>query len=92
MKKHVLSFFPALIILLAACAQVQPVTPTDRPCAAVQEGVQRFEAWETNPASIPVAFVYNGQEHTGLDGLELLAQDIRITPAGRTMTARFRLD
>ena len=92
MKKHVLSFFPALMILLAACAQVQPVTPSDRPCAAVQEGVQRFEAWESNPASIPVAFVYNGQEHTGLDGLELLAQDIRITPAGRTMTARFRLD
>ena len=39
MKKHVLSFFPALIILLAACAQVQPITPSDRPCAAVQEGV-----------------------------------------------------
>ena len=92
MKKHVLSFFPALLILLAACEQVQPVTPTDRPCAAVQEGVQRFEAWENHPASIPVAFVYNGQEHTGLAGLELLSQDIRTTPAGRTMTARFRLD
>ena len=92
MKNLVRSFFPALMILMAACAQVQPVTPTDRPCAAVQEGVQRFEAWESNPASIPVAFVYNGQERTGLEGLELLSQDIRTTPAGRTMTARFRLD
>ena len=92
MKNLVRSFFPALMILMAACAQVQPVTPTDRPCAAVQEGVQRFEAWESNPASIPVAFAYNGQEHAGLDGLELLSQDIHTTPAGRTMTACFRLD
>ncbi|MBO6097270.1 MAG: hypothetical protein J6P56_08180, partial [Bacteroidales bacterium] len=95
MKNHIPPLFPALltaVILLAACHQAQPISPTDRPCAAVQEGVQRYEAWETNPASIPVAFVYNGQEHIGLEGLELLAKDLRSTPAGRMMTTRFRLD
>ena len=92
MKLHLRPFFPALLILLAACTQVQPVAPTDRPCAAVQEGIRRFEAWETDPASVPVAFVYNKREYTGLGGLELLAQDVRTTQAGRTMTARFRLD
>lgn len=95
MKNHFPPQFPALltaVILLAACRQTQPISPSDRSCAAVQEGVRRYEAWEANPASIPVAFVYSGQEHIGLDGLELLAKDLRSTPAGRAMTARFRLD
>ena len=80
------------VVFPAACGKLQTVTPTDRPNAAVEEGICRFEAWAEDPASLPVAFVYDGQEYAGLAGLEPISKEIRKTPAGKTLTARFRLD
>ena len=90
--KRFLSLALAGLLLFPSCHSEKPVTPTDRPNAVVEEGISRFEAWAEDPASLPVAFIYDGQEHQGLTGLELISKDIRKTPAGRTLTARFRLD
>ena len=90
--KRLLSLALAGLLLLPSCLSEKPVPPTDRPNAAVEEGVRRFDAWADDPASLPVAFVYDGQEHQGLAGLELISKDIRQTPAGKALTARFRLD
>ena len=83
---------PLLAGLAAACCTPKAITPTDRPCAAVEEGISQFEAWAEDPGSIPVAFVYDGQEYTGLGSLEPISKDCRKTPAGKALTARFRLD
>ena len=90
--------FPCFLAMLmavvfpTACGKPQTVTPTDRPNAAVAEGVSRFEAWVEDPASLPVAFVYDGQEYAGLGGLQLLSKDCKKTASGQELTARFQLD
>ena len=84
--------FLAVITLTAACNRQPAITPTDRPCAAVETGVQQFAAWAADPASIPFTFVYNGEQHQGLRGLESISKRTENTPAGQALHLVYRLD
>ena len=80
------------IFLFAGCSKTPEAVLTDRPCADIESAEEMFGTWTSNPASIPVSFVYDGTVHNGLDGLELLSNTVSKTPAGRNLKAVFRLD
>ncbi len=80
------------LTLFSACSQSTAITPSDRPCADLETGMELFRSWAEDPAAIPFSFDYGGTAHQGFKGLELISKTLSETRESHILKAAYRLD
>ena len=78
-------------LLAAGCSDNPAIVPTDRPCADIARAETIFTSWAENPASIPVAFEYDGVRHEGLGDFPLVSTKVSPAACGKSLVAIFNL-
>lgn len=78
-------------LLAAGCSNNPAIVPTDRHSADIARAEAIFTNWAENPASIPVAFEYDGVRHEGLGDFPLVSTKVSPAACGKSLVAIFNL-
>ncbi len=78
-------------LLAAGCSNNPAIVPTDRHSADIARAETIFTSWAENPASIPVAFEYDGVRHEGLGDFPLVSTKVSPAACGKSLVAIFNL-
>lgn len=78
-------------LLAAGCSDNPTIVPTDRHSADIARAETIFTSWAENPASIPVAFEYDGVRHEGLGDFPLVSTKVSPAACGKSLEAIFNL-
>ena len=91
MRKRLLPLLAVAALLAAGCSNNPAIVPTDRPSADIARAETIFTSWAENPASIPVAFEYDGVRHEGLGDFPLVSTKVSPAACGKSLVAIFNL-